>query len=116
MQQSPKRIQRHRTKGWRLPPNAVYVGRETRWGHRWMPGHFWWAEERARVFVEVYREALVNRLRRNPQLLDPLRGKDLACWCPLDRPCHADVLLEFANQQVPGVPSMPDSSQDESVR
>lgn len=26
-----------------------------------------------------------------------LRGKNLACWCPLDQPCHADVLLELAN-------------------
>ena len=26
-----------------------------------------------------------------------LRGKDLACCCPLDVPCHADVLLELAN-------------------
>lgn len=26
-----------------------------------------------------------------------LRGHDLACWCPLDQPCHADVLLEVAN-------------------
>lgn len=26
-----------------------------------------------------------------------LAGKDLACWCPLDAPCHADVLLELAN-------------------
>lgn len=26
-----------------------------------------------------------------------LRGHDLACWCPLDEPCHADVLLEVAN-------------------
>jgi hypothetical protein len=29
-----------------------------------------------------------------------LRGKNLACWCPLDQPCHADVLLELANQEV----------------
>ena len=28
-----------------------------------------------------------------------LRGKDLACWCPLDQPCHADVLLELANAE-----------------
>lgn len=28
-----------------------------------------------------------------------LEGKDLACWCPLDQPCHADVLLELANNQ-----------------
>jgi hypothetical protein len=26
-----------------------------------------------------------------------LAGKNLACWCPLDQPCHADVLLEIAN-------------------
>lgn len=33
----------------------------------------------------------------NPRWLDPLRGKDLMCWCPLNQPCHADVLLEIAN-------------------
>jgi hypothetical protein len=32
-----------------------------------------------------------NRIRAE------LRGKDLACWCPLDQSCHADVLLEVAN-------------------
>ena len=26
-----------------------------------------------------------------------LGGRDLACWCPLDKPCHADVLLRLAN-------------------
>lgn len=28
-----------------------------------------------------------------------LRGKNLACWCPLDQPCHADVLIELANRE-----------------
>lgn len=37
------------------------------------------------------RNELVSRL---PEL----RGKNLCCWCPLDRPCHADVLLELANK------------------
>lgn len=32
-----------------------------------------------------------------PSSYEELRGKDLACWCPLDQPCHADVLLELAN-------------------
>lgn len=32
-----------------------------------------------------------------PPSLDELRGHDLACWCRLDLPCHADVLLEVAN-------------------
>jgi hypothetical protein len=26
-----------------------------------------------------------------------LGGKNLACWCPLNQQCHADVLLELAN-------------------
>lgn len=31
------------------------------------------------------------------QIRAGLAGKNLACWCPLDEPCHADVLLEIAN-------------------
>lgn len=30
-----------------------------------------------------------------------LRGHNLACWCPLSQPCHADVLLEIANGATP---------------
>jgi hypothetical protein len=32
-----------------------------------------------------------------PVIIAELRGRDLACWCPLDQPCHADVLLAIAN-------------------
>lgn len=32
-------------------------------------------------------------------ILEELRGKNLACWCPLDQPCHGDVLLELANSK-----------------
>lgn len=35
--------------------------------------------------------------RRPASFFEPLRGCDLACWCPLDQPCHGDVLLELAN-------------------
>ena len=34
---------------------------------------------------------------KNTEIID-LGGSDLACWCPLDQPCHADVLLELANR------------------
>lgn len=39
--------------------------------------------------------------RRNELIrrLPELRGKNLACWCALDRPCHADILLELANRK-----------------
>ena len=113
MKERPKRIQRQRVKGWTLPPNTVYVGRETRWGHRWMPGQFWWTDDHARVVVEVYRDTLIRRLRANPTLLEPLRGKHLACWCPLDQPCHADVLLEFANQHA--TTTTPDAAPAETI-
>ncbi|WP_442884732.1 DUF4326 domain-containing protein [Arthrobacter sp. Soc17.1.1.1] len=36
-----------------------------------------------------------GRIKQNVRAA--LAGKDLACWCPLDQPCHADVLLELAN-------------------
>ena len=33
------------------------------------------------------------------QIQEELRGRDLACYCPLDEPCHADVLIQIANGQ-----------------
>ena len=102
MSERPQRIQRQRTRGWRLPPNSVFVGRGTRWGPGWVPDQLWWTSDRAKASVDVYRATILRRLTENPDLLVPLRGKHLACYCPLDRPCHADVLLELANQPMPG--------------
>lgn len=51
--------------------------------------------------VDQYRGLMNLRARDEPDRLRgwlaPLRGHDLACWCPLSSPCHADVLLEIAN-------------------
>lgn len=64
--------------------------------------------------VALYRETLTRNFlhvrdprwlrigpRDNPVTIESVRrelaGKDLACWCPLGQPCHADVLLEIAN-------------------
>jgi hypothetical protein len=38
---------------------------------------------------------------RLDEIREELAGKDLACWCPLDQHCHADVLLELANRDQP---------------
>lgn len=32
----PERVQRKRTKGWRMPANTIYVGRPTHWGNHWV--------------------------------------------------------------------------------
>jgi hypothetical protein len=100
----PKRIQRRRTKGWRMPPNTVYVGRGSRWGNPYVFGQCN-PDKPGRMSVMVSASALTNAFRgyaarcieSDPSWIDPLRGKDLACWCPLDQPCHADVLIELAN-------------------
>ncbi|WP_280371098.1 DUF4326 domain-containing protein [Nocardia wallacei] len=54
-----------------------------------------------RVLMEIRQRDEPDRLR---EWLAPLRGHDLACWCPLDQPCHATVLLELAN-----APEVPDA-------
>ena len=45
-------------------------------------------------FFRLYAE---QRLAMDAEWLEPLRGKDLACWCK-EGPCHADILLELANR------------------
>lgn len=116
----PKRIQRKRTKGYRMPEGVVYVGRPTRWGNPF--GKEYATVQTTEDIVAAYRALLtfdykwfrshagfswkagfiishVWRTRKDvARLLEPLRGKDLACWCALDKPCHADVLLELANR------------------
>lgn len=95
----PRRIQRQRTKGWRMPKNTVYVGRPSKWGNSYELGDLL-----AHEAVALYRAKVMMQLCNSPDRkaslelwLAPLRGKHLACWCPLDQPCHADVLLELAN-------------------
>lgn len=90
-----------------MPENTVKVDRSTCWGNHIVVGsergigHRSWTAEDA---VAQYREdtlAAMNTDRPDgsePLSLEPLRGKNLACWCALDRPCHADVLLELANR------------------
>jgi hypothetical protein len=111
----PVRIQRKRTKGWRMPPSTVYVGRPTRWGNPFPVGKYGpvAAVEYFRAFLvgefvpaaeADYRQGERVFYGPAPALLYPgevaaifLRGKNLACWCALNEPCHADVLLEVAN-------------------
>ena len=95
------RVQRKRTKGYRLPPNTVYVGRPTKWGNPFVAEHGLTRAVVVDSFRHVFGSPTYSFVRAG--WADELRGKDLACWCPLvDKdgnrvPCHADVLLEWAN-------------------
>ena len=109
MSEQPQRIQLKRTKGWRMPPNTVKVDRTTRWGNHIVVGeergigYRPWTAEDAVAQYRIDMEAAIAWDRPDgsePLDLSPLRGRNLACWCALDQPCHADVLLELANGPV----------------
>lgn len=87
----PKRIQRKRTKGWRMPPNTVYVGRPSKWKNPWISSNYTATEAFRHYWPEKF-PGLVKEAKKE------LKGKNLACWCKLSEPCHADVLLEIANK------------------
>ncbi len=112
----PKRIQRKRTKGWRMPPNTVYVGRGSKWGNQFYvdpehtldthnpPDHIGgiFACKTAKEAVRKFKQTNIGTWGikcdfRIETIKKELKGKNLACWCPLDQPCHADILLEIAN-------------------
>jgi hypothetical protein len=95
----PIRIQRQRTKGWRMPAGAVYVGRPTKFGNPWQVGVDWLDGQRVthEIAARWYRMNVSADSAMGRDAVRELRGKDLACWCPLDQPCHADVLLKLAN-------------------
>ena len=110
-----QRIQRKRTEGWQMPPDTIYVGRPSKWGnpfhtHYDVPGGYPMEPQMA---IDAYRQMLLDEggvmangdahsRRLGPiitveDVRQELRGKDLACWCPVGQPCHGDVLLEVAN-------------------
>ena len=110
----PERIQLSRKKGWRLPPNTIVVSRPSVFGNpfKWTLAReagYLGTEEELRAFsVQVFREWMTDnkrfghgqevQLKNLLESLPMLRGMNLACWCPLGRACHADVLLELANK------------------
>lgn len=113
----PIRIQLSRKKGWRMPENTVKVCRPGKWGNPFRAPDFhysgpipdksdrnWWCGMNEWM-VQLYREWVENGTNYTGETPPPsiedigkcLRGKNLACWCALADPCHADVLLELAN-------------------
>ena len=96
----PKRIQRSRAKGWKMPANAIYVGRPTVWGNPYVIGSQLMNGETltAEKAVALYEQHLADNFSEG-DIRHCLHDKDLACWWALDQPCHADVLLRIANSR-----------------
>ena len=88
-----------------VPEDAVYVGRPSEWGNPFRIGRDGTREEVIAKFEKIYVPAI---LKKKPDWLEPLRGKDLVCWCAPEA-CHGDVLLRLANAE-------PDTSRPFAVR
>lgn len=106
---TPQRVQLRRKKGWRMPPNTVNVARPSTWGNPYRVGlvscgcrsagecmHNVFRTQSATEAVQAY-AAMPRNERRLAAIRNLLGGKNLACWCALNQPCHADVLLRLAN-------------------
>jgi hypothetical protein len=98
---NPIRVQLSRRKGWRMPTNTVKVCRPGKWGNPFRVCDGRDEEEAVNAFEWWIREQGGKSLLAD---LHELKGKNLACWCPLGEPCHADVLLELANASGEGRP------------
>ena len=100
------RIQRSRAKGWKTPPNTIYVGRGTKWANPYLPGISVQSRKDGTYQRMTAEQALVRYCQVLPFFLDKttghldlaeLRARNLMCWCKIGTPCHADVLLALAN-------------------
>lgn len=122
---SPRRVQMTRRVPWRpMNPAAVIVSRPYTWGNPYRFGqchrihgpsphwHVYDADHNELPLEPVDRdEALawsiflffeyMKEPGRTQQARTQLRGRDLACWCPLTQVCHGDVLLHIANNATP---------------
>ncbi len=115
----PIRVQRKRTKGFKLPENTVCVTRGTAYGNPFKVGEIYridWeypciASGNSTQFVKGelvfikdnrmavdYFEKWINVMPFSADEIEFIKRKNLACFCALDKPCHADVLLKIANE------------------
>jgi hypothetical protein len=102
-----KRVQLSRRNGWRMPADTVKVDRSTPWGNPFVTGKHGTRAECVRLhmllmagFISIGEKNYDDQIACRKHVAahrEELRGKHLACWCPLYEPCHADVLLEIAN-------------------
>lgn len=105
-----ERIQRKRTKGWRLPGNTLCVTRPTIWGNPWVGPD---AVTAYRLFCEQIADGVlclwtielglnveckfrkpIDEWKELRELMFQYVKKptDVACFCTLDQPCHGNLI------------------------
>jgi hypothetical protein len=118
MKITPVRLQRKRTKGFKLEsPNGLpirYCGRKTPYGSpykiecqdgKWyvlrngftLEGPFRHKKQAHTASVKLFRKNILPDLLATHDLKKELGGMNLSCWCSMDFPCHCNELLLEAN-------------------
>jgi hypothetical protein len=99
----PQRVQLKRSAGWKMPANTVKVDRTTRWGNPFTIAECGSAAIAVAQHGRWMRGEIGAPGGVEPPTRDALRtalgGRNLACWCALNGPCHADLLLMLANKR-----------------
>jgi hypothetical protein len=70
------------------PAGAVAIGRGTVWGNPFIIG----ADGDRATVIGKFHQYAKWRLEREPEWLEPLRGKDLACYCSPNA-CHGHSIM-----------------------
>lgn len=115
----PQRIHLLTEPTWTAPPNTVFVGRPTLYGNPYDSGDPQKALDAYLIHIrpgptnvplgpdlwiapDAHKDAMLydypGFLRT--QAVRALRGKNLACTCPPEAPCHANALLELVNSKI----------------
>jgi len=86
-----------------MSPNGLpgrSVARPSKWGNSYMPENY--SESERVKMIEKYWDRIqnMNRDRLYNWFIDPLIGYNLGCYCRLDEPCHADILLKIVRERV----------------
>jgi hypothetical protein len=115
----PVRIQRKRTKGWRMPENTISVTRPGKWGNPFKLGDNLKEIDKLLllkadlnlqeitagivtrdVSIKLYNSWLSNTdegVKVQSAAHQELKGKNLACFCSINDLCHGDILIKIAN-------------------
>lgn len=98
----PKRIQRKRVKGFKLPPNTICINRPLKYGNIFVVGEFCRTSSGSyqKMTLEKCLKGFDNFVKEilylNPNWLEDLKNADyIACFCKEDSPCHGDILIKW---------------------
>lgn len=106
----PIRHQIRRAKGFRFPAGAKKVDRSTGFGNPFVVGVHGRREDCVRWHARLINDGFCQYTNREHMLqqrdhylyvrenISKLFGKDVACFCPLDAPCHGDNYLAMASR------------------